>query len=119
MVGHLYLAPIYMILRFCRILIFFVSLILISEQLIAQEDSTIHSLRDSTFLLRSKKGIFKKLGDAIWIDAPQFEVQNTNSVFKNEFAFEKFKGKIINQIQISSVAYETPFNDTMQSGKKN
>jgi hypothetical protein len=107
-----------MILRFCRILIFFVSLILISEQLIAQEDSTIHSLRDSTFLLRSKKGIFKKLGDAIWIDAPQFEVQNTNSVFKNEFAFEKFKGKIINQIQISSVAYETPFNDTMQSGKK-
>ena len=118
MVGHLYLAPIYMILRFCRILIFFVSLILISEQLIAQEDSTIHSLRDSTFLLRSKKGIFKKLGDAIWIDAPQFEVQNTNSVFKNEFAFEKFKGKIINQIQISSVAYETPFNDTMQSGKK-
>ena len=118
MVGHLYLAPIYMILRICRILIFFVSLILISEQLIAQEDSTIHSLRDSTFLLRSKKGIFKKLGDAIWIDAPQFEVQNTNSVFKNEFAFEKFKGKIINQIQISSVAYETPFNDTMQSGKK-
>jgi hypothetical protein len=118
MVGHLYLAPIYMILRFCRILIFFVSLILISEQLIAQEDSTIHSLRDSTFLLRSKKGIFKKLGDAIWIDAPQFEVQNTNSVFKNEFAFEKFKGKIINQIQISSVSYETSFNDTMQSGKK-
>jgi len=107
-----------MILRFCRILIFFVSLILISEQLIAQEDSTIHSLRDSTFLLRSKKGIFKKLGDAIWIDAPQFEVQNTNSVFKNEFAFEKFKGKIINQIQISSVSYETSFNDTMQSGKK-
>jgi len=118
MVGHLYLAPIYMILRFCRIFIFFVSLILISEQLIAQEDSTIHSLRDSTFLLRSKKGIFKKLGDAIWIDAPQFEVQNTNSVFKNEFAFEKFKGKIINQIQISSVSYETSFNDTMQSGKK-
>ena len=118
MVGHLYLAPIYMILRFCRILIFFVSLILISEQLIAQEDSTIHSLRDSTFLLRSKKGIFKKLGDAIWIDAPQFEVQNTNSVFKNEFAFKKFKGKIINQIQISSVSYETSFNDTMQSGKK-
>ena len=118
MVGHLYLAPIYMILRICRILIFFVSLILISEQLIAQEDSTIHSLRDSTFLLRSKKGIFKKLGDAIWIDAPQFEVQNTNSVFKNEFAFEKFKGKIINQIQISSVSYETSFNDTMQSGKK-
>jgi|688.fasta_scaffold131976_2 hypothetical protein len=118
MVGHLYLAPIYMILRFCRIFIFFVSLILISEQLIAQEDSTIHSLRDSTFLLRSKKGIFKKLGDAIWIDAPQFEVQNTNSVFKNEFAFEKFKGKIINQIQISSVSYETSFTDTMQSGKK-
>ena len=118
MVGQLYLAPIYMILRICRILIFFVSLILISEQLIAQEDSTIHSLRDSTFLLRSKKGIFKKLGDAIWIDAPQFEVQNTNSVFKNEFAFKKFKGKIINQIQISSVSYETSFNDTMQSGKK-
>jgi hypothetical protein len=107
-----------MIFRICRILIFFVSLILISEQLIAQEDSTIHSLRDSTFLLRSKKGIFKKLGDAIWIDAPQFEVKNTNNVFKNEFAFEKFKGKIINQIQISSVSYETSFNDTLQSGKK-
>ena len=118
MVGHLYLAPILMMLRSCRILIFFVSLILISEQVKAQQDSTIHSLRDSTFILRSKKGIFKKLGDAIWIDAPQFEVQNNNRVIKNEFQFAKFKGKIINQIQVSSVAYETPFNDTMLSGKK-
>ena len=98
MVGHLYLAPILMMLRSCRILIFFVSLILISEQVKAQQDSTIHSLRDSTFILRSKKGIFKKLGDAIWIDAPQFEVQNNNRVIKNEFQFAKFKGKIINQI---------------------
>ena len=118
MVGHLYLAPILMMLRSCRILIFFVSLILISEQVKAQQDSTIHSLRDSTFILRSKKGILKKLGDAIWIDAPQFEVQNNNRVIKNEFQFAKFKGKIINQIQVSSVAYETPFNDTMLSGKK-
>ena len=118
MVGHLYLAPIFMMLRSCRILIFFVSLILISEQVKAQQDSTIRSLRDSTFILRSKKGIFKKLGDAIWIDAPQFEVQNNNRVIKNEFQFAKFKGKIINQIQVSSVAYETPFNDTMPSGKK-
>ncbi len=118
MVGHLYLAPILMMLRSCRILIFFVSLILISEQVKAQQDSTIRSLRDSTFILRSKKGIFKKLGDAIWIDAPQFEVQNNNRVIKNEFQFAKFKGKIINQIQVSSVAYETPFNDTMPSGKK-
>ena len=118
MVGHLYLAPIYMMFRSCRILIFFLTLILISEQILAQEDSTIHSLRDSTFILRSKKGIIKKLGDAIWIDAPQFEVQNTNSILKNERAFEKFNGKIINQIQVNSVSYETPFNDTMPSSKK-
>jgi len=51
------------------------SLILISEQVNAQDDSVIHSLRDSTFLLKSKKGILKKLGDAIWIDAPQFDMQ--------------------------------------------
>ncbi len=102
----------------CRILFIACSFILISEQIIAQEDSTIHSLRDSTFILRSKKGIIKKLGDAIWIDAPQFEVQNTNSILKNERAFEKFNGKIINQIQVNSVSYETPFNDTMPSSKK-
>jgi hypothetical protein len=118
MVGHLYLAPIFMMLRSCRILIFFVSLILISEQVNALADSTILTLRDSTFLLKSKKGILKKLGDAIWIDAPQFEVQNTNSVIKNELPFTKFKGKIINQIQVSSVSYETPFNDTISSGIK-
>ena len=102
----------------CRILFIACLLILISEQIIAQEDSTIHSLRDSTFILRSKKGIFKKLGDAIWIDAPQFEVQNSNSVTKNEFSFAKFKGKIINQIQVNSVSYEIPFDDTMPSSKK-
>ncbi len=104
--------------RSCRILIFFLTLILISEQIIAQEDSTIHNFRDSTFILRSKKGIFKKLGDAIWMDAPQFEVQNNNSVTKNEFSFAKFKGKIINQIQVNSVSYEIPFDDTMPSSKK-
>ncbi len=102
----------------CRILFIACLLILISEQIIAQEDSTIHNLRDSTFILRSKKGIFKKLGDAIWIDAPQFEVQNSNSVTKNEFSFAKFKGKIINQIQVNSVSYEIPFDDTMPSSKK-
>jgi hypothetical protein len=102
----------------CRILFIACLLILISEQIIAQEDSTIHSLRDSTFILRSKKGIFKKLGDAIWIDAPQFEVQNSNNVTKNEFSFAKFKGKIINQIQVNSVSYEIPFDDTMPSSKK-
>ena len=102
----------------CRILFIACLLILISEQIIAQEDSTIHSLRDSTFILRSKKGIFKKLGDAIWIDAPQFEVQNSNSVTKNEFSFAKFKGKMINQIQVNSVSYEIPFDDTMPSSKK-
>lgn len=118
MVGHLYLAPILMMLKSCRITIFFCLLILISEQIIAQEDSTIHSLRDSTFILRSKKGLLKKLGDAIWIDAPQFEVQNNNTVIKNEFQFTKFKGKIIHQIQVTSVPYETPFNDAMPSGKK-
>ncbi|MEN9976123.1 MAG: hypothetical protein RIR36_283, partial [Bacteroidota bacterium] len=107
-----------MMFRSCRILIFFLTLILISEQIIAQEDSTIHNLRDSTFILRSKKGIFKKLGDAIWMDAPQFEVQNKNSVTKNEFSFAKFKGKIINQIQVNSVSYEIPFDDTMPSSKK-
>lgn len=118
MVGHLHLAPIYMMLRSCRILLFILFLILISEQACAQEDSSIHSLRDSTFILRSKKGLLKKLGDAIWIDAPQFEVQNSNTVIKNEVPFAKFKGKIINQIEVSSVSYETPFNDTMTSRKK-
>ena len=118
MVGHLFLLPICMILKSCRILIFLFLLIQISEQACAQEDSTIQTLRDSTFILRSKKGLLKKLGDAIWIDAPQFEVQNSNTVIKNETPFAKYRGKVINQIQVSSVAYETPFNDTMPSGKK-
>ena len=30
----------------------------------------------------------------------------------------KFKGKIINQIQVNSVSYEIPFDDTMPSSKK-
>ena len=66
--------------------------------LFAQENSTAHSLRDSTFLLRSKKGVLKKLGDAIWIDAPQFNMQNNSGVIKNESPFTTFKGKVINQI---------------------
>ena len=86
--------------------------------LFAREDTTVHSLRDSTFILRSKKGIFKKLGDAIWIDAPQFNMQNNSGVIKNESPFTKYKGKIINQIQVNSVSYEIPFNDTMPSSKK-
>ncbi len=102
----------------CYILKFLVSLIIISEQVYAQDDIYIHSLRDSTFLLKSKKGIFKKLGDAIWIDAPQFNMQNNSGVIKNESPFTKYKGKIINQIQVNSVSYEIPFNDTMPSSKK-
>ena len=102
----------------CRILLIVCLLILLSEQTYAQEDTSTHTLRDSTFILKSKKGLLKKLGDAIWIDAPQFEVQNSNSVIKNELPFAKFKGKIINQIQVNSVSYETPFNDTMTSGDK-
>jgi len=86
--------------------------------LFAREDTTVHSLRDSTFILRSKKGIFKKLGDAIWIDAPQFNMQNNSGVIKNESPFTTFKGKVINQIQVNSVSYTTPFNDTMATGKK-
>ena len=101
-----------------RILMFTCLLIPISKHSHAQEDTSFHSLRDSTFILRSKKGLLKKLGDAIWIDAPQFEVQNSNNVIKNELPFAKFKGKIINQIQVNSVSYETPFNDTMTSGDK-
>ena len=102
----------------CYILKFLVSLIIISEQVYAQDDIYIHSLRDSTFLLKSKKGIFKKLGDAIWIDAPQFNMQNNSGVIKNESPFTKYKGKIINQIQVNSVSYEIPFNDTMPYSKK-
>jgi len=102
----------------CHILVFVASLILISEQVYAQDDIYIHSLRDSTFLLKSKKGILKKLGDAIWIDAPQFNMQNNSGVIKNESPFTKYKGKIINQIQVNSVSYEIPFNDTMPSSKK-
>ena len=102
----------------CHILVFVASLIIISEQVYAQDDIYIHSLRDSTFLLKSKKGIFKKLGDAIWIDAPQFNMQNNSGVIKNESPFTKYKGKIINQIQVNSVSYEIPFNDTMPSSKK-
>ena len=86
--------------------------------LFAQVDSTAISLRDSTFLLRSKKGVLKKLGDAIWIDAPQFNMQNNSGVIKNESPFTTFKGKVINQIQVNSVSYTTPFNDTMATGKK-
>ncbi len=86
--------------------------------LFAQENSTANSLRDSTFLLRSKKGVLKKLGDAIWIDAPQFNMQNNSGVIKNELPFTTFKGKVINQIQVNSVSYTTPFNDTTATGKK-
>jgi hypothetical protein len=91
---------------------------LISEKLSAQEDTSIHTLRDSTFILRSKKGLLKKLGDAIWIESPQFEFQNNASVVKNESRFEIFGGKIINQIQVNSVVYSTNFEDTLLKGNK-
>ena len=94
------------------------SFILISVWVSAQVDTSIHSLRDSTFILRSKKGLFKKLGDAIWIESPQFELQNNAAVIKNESRFTKFEGKIINQIQVNSVVYTTPFEDTLIKGNK-
>lgn len=105
--------------RSISILLFLISsFILISVWVSAQEDTSIHSLRDSTFLLRSKKGILKKLGDAIWIESPQFELQNNAVVIKNESRFTKFSGKIINQIQVNSVVYETPFDDTLSKRSK-
>ena len=105
--------------RSSTILLFLVSsFILISAGVNAQEDTSIHTLRDSTFLLRSKKGLFKKLGDAIWIESPQFELQNNAAVIKNESRFTKFRGKIINQIQVNSVVYTTPFEDTLIKGNK-
>ena len=94
------------------------TLVLISESIYAQENLTNQSLRDSTFIFKSKKGLLKKLGDAIWIDVPQFDMQNNFGIIKNEFPFAKYKGKIINQIQVNSVSYTTPFNDTMPTGKK-
>lgn len=100
------------------ILLITVLLLVNNLSLFAQVDSTAISLRDSTFLLRSKKGVLKKLGDAIWIDAPQFNMQNNSGVIKNETPFTTFKGKVINQIQVNSVSYTTPFNDTMATGKK-
>ena len=100
------------------ILLITVLFIVNNVTLFAQVDSTAISLRDSTFLLRSKKGVLKKLGDAIWIDAPQFNMQNNSGVIKNESPFTTFKGKVINQIQVNSVSYTTPFNDTMATGKK-
>ena len=102
----------------CHIILLLITLILISEKLGAQEDTSIHSLRDSTFILRSKKGLLKKLGDAIWIESPQFEFQNNASVVKNESRFEIFRGKIINQIQVNSVVYSTNFEDTLLKGNK-
>ncbi len=101
-----------------NILLITVLLVVNNLSLFAQVDSTAISLRDSTFLLRSKKGVLKKLGDAIWIDAPQFNMQNNSGVIKNESPFTTFKGKVINQIQVNSVSYTTPFNDTMATGKK-
>ena len=101
-----------------NILLITVLLVVNNLSLFAQVDSTAISLRDSTFLLRSKKGVLKKLGDAIWIDAPQFNMQNNSGVIKNETPFTTFKGKVINQIQVNSVSYTTPFNDTMATGKK-
>ena len=101
-----------------NILLITVLLVVNNLSLFAQVDSTAISLRDSTFLLRSKKGVLKKLGDAIWIDAPQFNMQNNSGVIKNETPFTTFKGKVINQIQVNRVSYTTPFNDTMATGKK-
>jgi len=101
------------------ILFFLLSLFIgISARISAQEDTAIHTLRDSTFILRSKKGLLKKLGDAIWIESPQFELQNNAAVIKNESRFIKFEGKIINQIQVTSVVYTTPFEDTVLKGNK-
>lgn len=86
------------------------SFILFSEGLCAQTDTS--------FFLLQKKGLLKKLGEAIWIESPQFELQNNAAVIKNEYRFTPFNGKIINQIQVNSVAYTTPFDDSLLKGKK-
>jgi hypothetical protein len=86
------------------------SFILFSEGLCAQTDTN--------FFLLQKKGLLKKLGEAIWIESPQFELQNNAAVIKNEYRFTPFNGKIINQIQVNSVAYTTPFDDSLLKGKK-
>jgi len=86
------------------------SFILFSEGLCAQTDTS--------FFLLQKKGLLKKLGEAIWIESPQFELQNNAAVIKNEYRFTPYNGKIINQIQVNSVAYTTPFDDSLFKGKK-
>ena len=70
------------------------------------------------FFQSQKKGLLKKLGEAIWIESPQYELQNNAAVIKNESRFVKFEGKIINQIQVNSVEYTTPFDDSLLKGKK-
>ena len=86
------------------------SFLLLSEGLCAQTDTS--------FFLLQKKGLLKKLGEAIWIESPQFELQNNAAVIKNESRFTPYNSKIINQIQVNSVAYTTPFNDSLFKGKK-
>ena len=55
------------------------SFLLLSEGLCAQTDTS--------FFLLQKKGLLKKLGEAIWIESPQFELQNNAAVIKNESRF--------------------------------
>lgn len=86
------------------------SFLFLSEGLCAQTDTG--------FFLLQKKGLLKKLGEAIWIESPQYELQNNAAVIKNESRFVKFEGKIINQIQVNSVVYTTPFYDSLLKGKK-
>jgi hypothetical protein len=84
----------------------------------AQAETLLHSKADSSFFSFKKKGIIKKLKDAIWIDAPKFETQSNIAVIKNETRFNRFKGKIINQIEVNNVSYSTSFFDTSIKGNE-
>ena len=90
----------------------------LNSPLQAQNDSTVVPKNDTivvpkndTFFLMRYKGLLGKLAKTIIVDttAPPPDLQ------RNDRDFQRYRGRIIRNIQVHRVEFGTPINDTAKS----
>lgn len=73
--------------------------------------------KDSVFFLANKKGLLGKLGKAVSVNLPETVIKDTGAI-KNEAVFNPFKGKLIRQIRVERIGFNTQVNDTLIKNKR-
>lgn len=83
------------------------------DSTVVRKDDTIVVPKNDTFFLMRYKGLLGKLAKTIIVDttAPPPDLQ------RNDRDFQRYRGRIIRNIQVHRVEFGTPINDTAKSFK--